>query len=675
MTVVNLSTLATALGLPGTRPISATVVATPWRGDGPAARVDGAEVIIPDGVTSQVVGNVATPPLDLAPNDGTWCWRISIVASSPRFRLLRYVTVPSAPSVAFGDLVEVDADTFLPSAEAISAWEAAVATVRDGYSAYELAVQGGFVGTEAEWLASLEGDPGPEGASAYEVAVFEGFVGDEAAWLASLRGEDGQDGADSTVPGPPGPSAYEVAIANGFVGTEAEWLASLEGADGEDGADSTVPGPAGPSAYEVAVSEGFVGTEAEWLASLTGPAGAGLKQYASIAEVDAVTSAEQGIYRFAAGTMDDFFGAAGSSFQYYVAEVLFSSYLSDNYSGAGYPPAVNGRIQQLAEVTDGYGDRKLLTRTRSYTAGTGLWGSWGAWVLAPIPIFRPAADGLWRVGSAVNGSGDGTVPLAAPTAPANAAEGQNTFRYIAESWSVWFQDASRSALEGGELRLRSAGFDFDGILDGARTDVGTVAFAAREASLTGQSNRIEAVAAAAAANAVAGFSIPIGIVNRYGLLFHATFAMRSGMTPATRLLCGLVDSSKVALAMSDVEPAAAEGFLGAGYGSADANVRALQRVTGSMSSGDSGAPVSTAADQLIDYKAFITPNMTSLVYILSVRTGGTITRVTSTQSQVLGNALPYSFFIRASAGGTEAQPRVALHRLRVGAGLGSVGGF
>lgn len=29
-----------------------------------------------------------------------------------------------------------------------------------GKSAYEVAVQNGFVGTEAEWLASLKGDPG-----------------------------------------------------------------------------------------------------------------------------------------------------------------------------------------------------------------------------------------------------------------------------------------------------------------------------------------------------------------------------------------------------------------------------------------------------------------------------------------------------------------------------------
>lgn len=58
----------------------------------------------------------------------------------------------------------------------------------DGASAYEIAVENGFVGTEAEWLASLQGVPG---ASAYEVAVSQGFAGTEAEWLVSLEGADG----------------------------------------------------------------------------------------------------------------------------------------------------------------------------------------------------------------------------------------------------------------------------------------------------------------------------------------------------------------------------------------------------------------------------------------------------------------------------------------------------
>lgn len=49
-------------------------------------------------------------------------------------------------------------------------------------TAYGVAVQNGFSGTEKEWLESLEG------LSAYEVAVANGFEGTEQEWLESLDG-------------------------------------------------------------------------------------------------------------------------------------------------------------------------------------------------------------------------------------------------------------------------------------------------------------------------------------------------------------------------------------------------------------------------------------------------------------------------------------------------------
>lgn len=86
------------------------------------------------------------------------------------------------------DVTPVDPSTFTPS---------------PSYSAYIVAVQQGFEGTEAEWLATLKGEPG----------------------------ERGPAGADSTVPGPPGPK-----------GDPGE-----RGPAGPPGADSTVPGPEGPA--------------------------------------------------------------------------------------------------------------------------------------------------------------------------------------------------------------------------------------------------------------------------------------------------------------------------------------------------------------------------------------------------------------------------------------------
>lgn len=65
----------------------------------------------------------------------------------------------------------------------------------------------------SHWLQlgylSGEGSPGEDGKSAYEIAVQEGFVGNVNQWLTSLQGEQGPqgipglDGEDGSV-GPPG---------------------------------------------------------------------------------------------------------------------------------------------------------------------------------------------------------------------------------------------------------------------------------------------------------------------------------------------------------------------------------------------------------------------------------------------------------------------------------------
>ena len=54
-------------------------------------------------------------------------------------------------------------------------------TVKNGLSAYELAVQYGYNGTVQEWLSSLNGK------SAYEIAVENGYTGTQKDWTASLK--------------------------------------------------------------------------------------------------------------------------------------------------------------------------------------------------------------------------------------------------------------------------------------------------------------------------------------------------------------------------------------------------------------------------------------------------------------------------------------------------------
>ena len=86
---------------------------------------------------------------------------------------------------------------------------------KDGKSAFEIAVEYGFVGTEAEWLESLKGVDGRNG-------------------VDGLSGKDGKNGTDG-LPGRDGidgKSAYIIAVEHGFTGTENEWLQSLKGKDG-----------------------------------------------------------------------------------------------------------------------------------------------------------------------------------------------------------------------------------------------------------------------------------------------------------------------------------------------------------------------------------------------------------------------------------------------------------
>ena len=99
-----------------------------------------------------------------------------------------------------------------------------------GGGSIDMRVSGGYIqysndgGTTWADVIAVSDLEGADGRSAYEVALDNGFVGTESDWLLSLDGTDGSNGL----------STYQIALNNGFVGTEAEWLLSLKGADGAD---------------------------------------------------------------------------------------------------------------------------------------------------------------------------------------------------------------------------------------------------------------------------------------------------------------------------------------------------------------------------------------------------------------------------------------------------------
>ena len=104
---------------------------------------------------------------------------------------------------------------------------------KDGKSAYEIAVEYGFVGTETEWLESLKGVDGKDGVNGKDGC-------DGRNGVDGLPGKDGKNGTDGLpgrdgIDGTDGKSAYIIAVEHGFSGTETEWLQSLKGADGRDG--------------------------------------------------------------------------------------------------------------------------------------------------------------------------------------------------------------------------------------------------------------------------------------------------------------------------------------------------------------------------------------------------------------------------------------------------------
>ena len=103
----------------------------------------------------------------------------------------------------------------------------------DGKSAYQIAVDSGFDGTEQAWLASLKGEKGDKGDTGATGAA--GEKGDTGA--TGAKGEKGDPGATGAAgkDGAAGKSAYQIAVASGFDGTEQAWLASLKGEKGDKG--------------------------------------------------------------------------------------------------------------------------------------------------------------------------------------------------------------------------------------------------------------------------------------------------------------------------------------------------------------------------------------------------------------------------------------------------------
>ncbi len=167
-------------------------------------------------------------------------------------------------------------DTYTVTCSDGSSFTFDVKNGRDGKSAYEIAVEHGYQGTEAEWIASLAGNgigvdhiektgTSEDGlidtytiyftdGSWYSFTVTNGAKGDtgeKGNGIASIvKTATSEDGLIDT---------YTITYTDGTTTT----FTVVNGANGKDGAD-------GKSAYELAVENGYKGTLNEWIAQLSG---------------------------------------------------------------------------------------------------------------------------------------------------------------------------------------------------------------------------------------------------------------------------------------------------------------------------------------------------------------------------------------------------------------------
>ena len=133
----------------------------------------------------------------------------------------------------------------------------------NGKSAYQIAVDNGYVGTESSWVASLKGDKGDTGS--------QGPKGDKGD--PGLQGPQGDKG-DAGEQGPKGDKGDTGAQGpKGDKGDTGEQ--GPQGIQGEQGpkGDKGDKGTDGKSAYQIAVDNGYVGTESTWVTSLKGDKG------------------------------------------------------------------------------------------------------------------------------------------------------------------------------------------------------------------------------------------------------------------------------------------------------------------------------------------------------------------------------------------------------------------
>ena len=160
---------------------------------------------------------------------------------------------------------------------------------QDGASAYDVWIEQGNTGSEADFLASLagaqgaagadgaNGSNGSDGASAYDIWLSQGNTGSQTDFINSLQGAQGPAGTNGANGnnGSDGASAYDIWLSQGNTGSQTDFINSLQGAQGPAGTNGAngSNGSDGASAYDIWLSQGNTGSQTDFINSLQGAQG------------------------------------------------------------------------------------------------------------------------------------------------------------------------------------------------------------------------------------------------------------------------------------------------------------------------------------------------------------------------------------------------------------------
>lgn len=272
MPVVNLVTLQDVLG--GTEPVDAIVTATVYRGSVQAIRIKDDEVTFPDDIRVKVVNGVPVEPLILEHLEADCYYKIDVFVSGTQPYRANVVLPAGDGPFDIADLIVVDPTTYIPTegTTLADAFIQQITALRDGMIVGGEVVGDNLILTQVDGATinagNVRGPVGPQGprgedgfvgsdgASAYDVAVENGFIGTEEEWLEYLRqGPAGRITIGSTAASEPGGAA---SVTN--TGTDTDAILNFTLPRGEQGPQG-IPGETQTIAYthnQTAVSSTWV---------------------------------------------------------------------------------------------------------------------------------------------------------------------------------------------------------------------------------------------------------------------------------------------------------------------------------------------------------------------------------------------------------------------------------